>query len=213
MWGQGLEHLAGVDEAGRGPLAGPVVAAAVSVDRRVLEGAVGRELLGLTDSKQLSEHRRDHFAVILRNLSSADIGIGVAQVSEIDSINILNATHLAMRRALQALSRMPDCALVDGLPVKDLPCRSRAIVRGDSQSILIAAASVVAKVHRDGIMREIDIVHPQYGFAKHKGYASSFHMQTLLEYGPCVEHRRSFRPVREAEGIRRRTADAESALE
>jgi ribonuclease HII len=206
MWEQGITRLAGVDEAGRGPLAGPVVAAAVAMDRIVLENAAGKELLGLTDSKQLSERRREHFAGAIARMGGVDVGIGAADVGEIDRLNILQATHLAMKRALLALARPPDCALVDGLPVDGLPCSSRAIVRGDSQSLLIAAASVVAKVHRDGLMREIDATYPGYGFAQHKGYGSSRHMQALLEHGPCPEHRRSFRPVREAETIRTRSS-------
>jgi len=124
-------------------------------------------------------------------------------------VNILRATHLAMARALHNLSPPAEYALVDGNPVEGLPVASTAIVRGDAQSLSIAAASVVAKVTRDAIMRELDALYPQYGFAKHKGYGSAGHMQALLEFGPCPVHRRTFRPVREALEIRERAERGE----
>ena len=204
-WQDGVDRLAGVDEAGRGPLAGPVVAAAVVFERRFAESEERNLLRGLTDSKQLSESRRNFFYRILKESPHVAIGVGLADVKEIDEFNILNATHMAMARAVQRLPSLPVLALVDGLPVKGLPCPSRSIVRGDSLSLSIAAASIMAKVVRDGIMREMDAVYPQYGFAKHKGYGSAARMQALREHGPCPLHRRSFRPVREALESRERT--------
>jgi ribonuclease HII len=123
-------------------------------------------------------------------------------VSEIDGLNILRATHLAMARALESLSHLPDFALVDGLPVPGLPCRSQAIVRGDSRSLSIAAASIIAKVSRDRMMLELDSQYPGYEFARHKGYGTQIHMEALLKLGPCPAHRRSFRPVQEALRLR-----------
>jgi len=196
--------LAGVDEAGRGPLAGPVVAAAVVFERSFVEAEELRALHGLTDSKRLSESKRNHFFALLKASASVAIGVGKAEVEEIEELNILQATHRAMARAVEALPQPPVHVLVDGLPVKGLPCPSTAIIRGDSLSLSIAAASVVAKVTRDAIMRELDAVYPHYGFAKHKGYGSAAHMQALLEFGPCPVHRRTFRPVREALEIRER---------
>jgi ribonuclease HII len=133
-----------------------------------------------------------------------DIGLGVADVEEIDRINILQATHAAMARAVAGLTAPPDFILVDGLPVGGLPCRSAALVGGDALSLSIAAASVVAKVVRDAQMRRLDEEYPVYGFARHKGYGSQAHIQALYEHGPCPLHRRSFRPVREAEELHRR---------
>jgi ribonuclease HII len=125
-------------------------------------------------------------------------GVGVADVAEIDSLNILRATHLAMARALKALSPLPDFVLVDGLPVPGLPCPSRAIVGGDGRSLSIAAASIIAKVTRDRMMVELDGLYPGYQFARHKGYGTQIHMESLFKLGPCPAHRRSFRPVQEA---------------
>ncbi|MBA4386379.1 MAG: ribonuclease HII [Verrucomicrobia bacterium] len=205
-WDRGIGRLAGVDEAGRGPLAGPVMAAAVVMDRVFAEKEETGLLNGLTDSKQLTELRRDRFFAILTSNSSVLYSVGSASVEEIDSVNILNATHLAMARAIQGLPAVPEHVLIDGLPVPGLSVSSTAIVRGDGQSLLIAAASVVAKVTRDRLMKELEVQYPGYGFAKHKGYGSAMHVRALLEYGPCEAHRRSFRPVREALGIRSRSA-------
>jgi ribonuclease HII len=198
--------VAGIDEAGRGPLAGPVVASAVVLDRAFAEAEERGLLDGLTDSKQLSEAARESFYRILTASAAVQIGVGIADVEEIDALNILRATHVAMGRAVAALPSLPDHALVDGLAVKGLPCPSTAIVRGDSRSLSIAAASVVAKVVRDGRMRELDRLYPRYGFAQHKGYGSPAHVQALFEYGPCPIHRRTFRPVRDAAAIRARAA-------
>jgi ribonuclease HII len=203
-WQAGYSLLAGVDEAGRGPLAGPVVAAAVAAPRELLESESETLLQGLTDSKKLTERRREAFFEILETHPGIMIGVGQASVEEIDRLNILRATHVAMARAIEALPVAPDHALVDGRPVEGLPCSSTAIVGGDGVSLLIAAASVVAKVTRDRQMVELDRLYPQYGLAKHKGYGSRAHMQALFEHGPSPIHRRSFRPVREAEAICRK---------
>lgn len=196
-WVQGHTRLAGVDEAGRGPLAGPVMAAAVVFDRDFLEAEQYGLLRNVNDSKRLSAAQRDDLFAFLTNSSPVIFSVGVAGVAEIDDRNILRATHLAMNRALAGLTMAPDYALVDGLPVPGLPCPSTAIVAGDARSLSIAAASIIAKVTRDRAMVELDRIYPQYGFARHKGYGTKAHLQALLEYGPCPEHRRSFRPVQE----------------
>lgn len=201
-WEQGVVRLAGVDEAGRGPLAGPVVAAAVVFERTFLEAEQHRLLRDIDDSKTLTESQRETAYALLTGRCPLAMGVGVADVAEIDSLNILRATHLAMARALNALPVLPELALVDGLPVTGLPCPSQAIVDGDARSLIIAAASIIAKVTRDRLMRELDREYPVYGFAQHKGYGTRAHMQALLQHGPCPAHRRSFRPVRDALGIR-----------
>lgn len=203
-WQDGFQSIAGVDEAGRGPLAGPVVAAAVMIQRTLAEAQENDCFLGLTDSKKLSPVARKHFYDILEASDGVVIGIGASDRQEIDDVNILRATHLAMARALKSLPALPDIALVDGTPVEGLPCKSVAIVGGDGRSLSIAAASVVAKVARDQAMQDFDKQYPGYGFAIHKGYGTSAHMQALFENGPCAIHRRSFRPVREAAEILKR---------
>ncbi len=179
--------MAGVDEAGRGPLAGPVVAAAVILPP-------DEPWVGLADSKQLGAEARERLATAIRRRAIA-VSLGTASVAEIDSLNILRATHLAMARALTSLADGARFALVDGLPVRGLPCPHRAIVRGDCRSVSIAAASVIAKVARDAMMRELDDDYPGYGFARHKGYTTRAHLAALEDLGPCPSHRRSFRPV------------------
>ncbi len=213
VWSTGIVRLAGVDEAGRGPLAGPVVAAAVVFDPGLAEEALGGVFADLTDSKALTAAQRDGFFDQLCAHPGVWHGIGISDREEIDRLNILRATHLAMARALAALPTPPEHVLVDGRPVPGLPCVSTAIVGGDGLSLSIAAASVLAKVTRDRRMRVLDRQYPQYGFAAHKGYGTSAHMQALLEFGPCPEHRRSFRPVREAEALRARAADRVAAGE
>ena len=200
-WQQGRRCVAGVDEAGRGPLAGPVVAAAVVFDPDFAERERGGVLAGLTDSKKLSPSRREHFCAVLFGCDRVRIGIGECSAGEIDAMNILRATHRAMVLAVRDLAGQPDLALIDGRPIEGLSCPSRAIVGGDGLSLSVAAGSVVAKVVRDDRMRVIDTLYPRYGFAAHKGYGTSRHLQALFEFGPCPEHRRSFRPVREAEAI------------
>lgn len=204
-WTRGCLCVAGVDEAGRGPLAGPVVAAAVVFDPAFACQEADRSLRGLTDSKQLTPVQRERFFTILGAAGEAvRIGVGQADVVEIDRHNILRATHLAMYRAIEALPVCPLHILLDGLAVRGLPAPSTPIVKGDGKSLSIAAASVVAKVTRDRMMLVLDATYPEYGFGRHKGYGTAFHMQRLLAHGPCPAHRRSFRPVADAAGIRRR---------
>ncbi|MFN8946904.1 MAG: ribonuclease HII [Alphaproteobacteria bacterium] len=179
--------VAGVDEVGRGPLAGPVYAAAVILDPARLPA-------GLDDSKKMSETRRDKaFDAIMT--SALAVGIGVASVEEIDRINILAATMLAMRRAVDRLSVAPVHALIDGNKVPALPCPADAIVKGDSKVLSIAAASIIAKVTRDRVMSELDLAFPGYGWARNKGYGTADHMEALARLGPSVHHRTSFAPI------------------
>jgi ribonuclease HII len=185
---RGFSLVAGVDEAGRGPLAGPVVAAAV-----VLPDSF--QIDGLTDSKKVPAARRERFFATLTTHKAVLWSIGRAEVGEIDRLNILRATHLAMARALEALPQPPDHALVDGLPVRGLPVDHTALVDGDAHSLSIAAASIIAKVTRDRFMIELDARYPQYGFARHKGYGVRQHLEALRLHGPCPVHRRTFQPV------------------
>jgi ribonuclease HII len=181
--------IAGIDEAGRGPWAGPVVAAAVILDPR-------RIPLGLDDSKRLKPEIRERLHGEI--MAMAAVGIGIAEVDRIDRDNILAATLWAMRQALEALPLSPALALVDGNRAPALPCPVRTIVRGDAISLSIAAASIIAKVTRDRIMAMLDRAHPGYGFTRHKGYGTAQHAEALARLGPCPIHRRSFAPVRAA---------------
>ena len=181
-------RLAGIDEAGRGPLAGPVVAAAVILDPR-------KGIDGLRDSKQMSARQRDEVAGAIRACAIA-WAIGEASVEEIDRLNILQATFLAMQRALAGLQPAADYALVDGNLVPPLPVPARAIIGGDASERAISAASILAKTHRDALMIALDAQHPGYGFAEHVGYGTPQHLDRLRTLGPCVLHRRSFAPVR-----------------
>jgi ribonuclease HII len=183
--------VAGVDEAGRGPLAGPVVAAAVILDPK-------RRIRGLADSKVLSPDRREELAVLIRERSVA-WATGSADVDEIDRINIFHATMLAMTRAIAALAVAPEEALIDGNACPTLACRVRAIVKGDRDVKSISAASIIAKTTRDALLRELDKVYPVYGFAQHKGYGTPEHLAALDKHGPCAIHRRSFAPVVQSE--------------
>ncbi len=194
-WQAGFRHVAGVDEAGRGPLAGPVVAAAVAFDKEFLETEADQFLAGLTDSKKLPAARREYFFARITSCAQARVGVGSASVEEIERLNILNATHLAMARALAQLAPLPDLALVDGLPVKGLPVPHRAIVGGDAASLSIAAASVIAKVTRDRWMATLAAEYPAYGFERHKGYGTPEHLAALRRHGPCPAHRKGFAPV------------------
>ncbi|MBU3665952.1 MAG: ribonuclease HII [Chthoniobacterales bacterium] len=189
---RGFATVAGVDEAGRGPLAGSVVAAAV-----VLPGDFALD--GLTDSKKLSPPKREKLFTAITATVEVAWAVGEASAAEIDDLNILRATHLAMARAVDALPRKPDHALVDGLPVRGLPVEHTALVGGDSLSLSIAAASIIAKVTRDRAMELLDAQFPQYGFARHKGYGVREHLEALREHGPCPAHRRSFAPVARAQ--------------
>jgi ribonuclease HII len=201
-WDAGHRRVAGVDEAGRGPLAGPVVAAAVVIEADFLRANERERFAKLTDSKQLTAHQRDFFFDLLTGSPQVEVGVGMADAAEIDEKNILNATHLAMARAVARLVPLPEHLLVDGLFVPGLPCSSTPIVDGDAKSLLIAAASVIAKVTRDRLMRDLDRQYPEYGFAEHKGYGTKAHAQALLEHGPTPIHRRTFRPVRDIARIR-----------
>lgn len=184
---QGLQLVAGVDEAGRGPLAGPVIAAAVILDE-------GDRIDGLADSKTLSEQRREQLARVITDKSLA-CSIGRADHTEIDRLNILNASLLAMQRAIDGLAIKPHRVLVDGnrCPVTNHPVT--AIIQGDRTEACISAASILAKVSRDREMLEMDRRFPGYGFARHKGYPTRQHVRALSEIGPCPIHRRSFKPV------------------
>ncbi len=185
--------ICGVDEAGRGPLVGSVVAGAVVLDP-------SRPILGLKDSKKLSPTKREYlYAEIMQKAKAW--GIGQASSIEIDELNILQATMVAMRRAVEDLANRlgewPSKALIDGNRCPQLPITSEAIIQGDSKEPVISAASIIAKVTRDQQMQDLHLRHPQYGFNQHMGYPTEVHIQALRQYGPCVEHRRSFSPVRE----------------
>ncbi len=180
--------IAGVDEAGRGPLAGPVVVAAVILNPDF-------PIMGLDDSKKLSEKRRQELypLIIQRCMSWAVVEVGP---EEIDRVNILQATMLGMKRAVEKLQPAPILALIDGNRAPELNCAVRTIVHGDALEPAISAASIVAKVTRDNLMRELHLSYPDYGFARHKGYPTAEHLRRLARHGPCAAHRRSFAPVR-----------------
>lgn len=183
----GHQLVAGVDEAGRGPWAGPVVAAAVILDPANIPS-------GLNDSKKLNEAKRnDLFDKII---TQADFAIGIVSAAEIDNINILQATMKAMTRAVKGLPRQPAMALIDGNKTPPLDCACQAIKKGDARSLSIAAASIIAKVTRDRLMAKLDQQFPGYGFARHKGYGTAIHSQALVRLGPCREHRKSFAPIK-----------------
>lgn len=184
--GHGL--IAGVDEVGRGPLAGPVVAAAVIMPAEP-------RVPGVTDSKRLSPAQREEAGRLIREVCVA-WAVGIVSPQEIDATNILRATHRAMREALRLLDPAADFALVDGLPVQGLPVPSQSVIEGDSKCYCIAAASILAKVCRDGIMRRLGAHYPGYGFATNMGYGSPEHVQALQRLGPCAVHRRTFDPIR-----------------
>ena len=179
--------IAGVDEVGRGPLAGPVIAAAVILDP-------ARPIADLADSKKLSPARRERLTLDIRANALA-WALGRAEVAEIDRLNIFQASLLAMRRAVEALPMTPDRVLVDGKHCPPLACPCTAIVKGDATVPAISAASILAKVTRDAELRELHDRYPQYDFARHKGYPTAAHLDALRRHGPCPEHRRSFAPV------------------
>jgi ribonuclease HII len=209
--------VAGVDEAGRGPLAGPVVAAAVIL-------RPGRPIIGVADSKMLTAQTRTRLSVIIRRRALC-FGIGWADPAEIDSLNILHATFLAMRRAVLAMTCCPDMLLVDGNRLPHLGglggmISARAIIGGDATEAAISAASILAKTARDHYMNQMHAVYPQYAFSSHKGYATALHRRRLAEFGPCPLHRRSFSPVgalfdteRDWDGERELDLDLECALD
>lgn len=183
----GYRYIAGLDEAGRGPLAGPVIAAAVIFPRRC-------RVLGLNDSKQLSAAQRDQLYVSIRDRATV-VGVGSATEKEIDRINILEATRLAMQRAIASLPLVPDFLLLDALTLPLLSIPQRAIITGDCLSLSIAAASVIAKVTRDRMMVGYHTEYPEYNFLSHKGYSTPEHLRLLTRHGPCAIHRRTFWPV------------------
>ncbi len=185
---QGYQRVCGIDEAGRGPLAGPVVAAAVILP-------TGYELKGLTDSKKLSAKKREQLFADLMADEAVIKSIAQASVAEIDQHNILRATHMAMRRAAEGLQPACDFCLIDGLAVPNFPIPSANLVKGDARSLSIAAASILAKVTRDHIMQELDAQFPEYGFAKHSGYGTKLHLEAIRSHGITPHHRRSFGPV------------------
>ena len=203
-----FEHAAGdpvmgIDEAGRGPLVGGVYAAAVSVPLKIAEKLLANEWSAINDSKKLTEKKRFALAEVIKSTPGCTWAVASASPAEIDKLNILNATHLAMRRAAEGVtlqlsnagesSRQPSI-LVDGLPVKSLP-NSTNVIKGDAKSLFIAAASILAKTARDADCLRLEREYPGYGFAKHKGYPTPEHLKALAKLGPCPEHRRSFGPV------------------
>ena len=195
----GLARLAGIDEAGRGPLAGPVVAGAVVLPAEWVETGLPESLQRLDDSKKLTEKIREELFAAIHAQTEIHFGIGIIDAPVIDEINILQATHRAMNAALAQLSPPAAHALVDGLRVPTLAIPQTAIVKGDQKSFSIAAASILAKVTRDRLMREHDARWPEYAFAKHKGYGTAAHLAALEAHGPCPIHRQSFAPVRAAQ--------------
>ena len=199
LWAEGLTLVAGVDEAGCGPLAGPVVAAAVVFPSRWLEEGLCPKLRGLNDSKQLTEAQRERFFDALRANQKIRYTVTTMEVDMIDRINIRQAAWQAMNQALDQIIPRPQHVLVDGLRIKWLPYPQTALVQGDARSYSIAAASVLAKVTRDRLMLEYDQKFPGYGFAEHKGYGTPQHLAAIREKGPCPIHRRSFAPFRQVE--------------
>lgn len=184
---RGFQHVAGIDEAGRGPLAGPVVAAAVVLPSM-------KRIEGLRDSKKVPEKERESLFWELL-FCSLDIGVGVIDAETIDRINILRATRLAMEIAVKDLSSVPDLLLIDAVKLPQMKMEQVSLIKGESKSASISAASIVAKVVRDGIMRQYDSAYPEYGFARHKGYSTKEHMEKIVLHGPCPIHRKSFEKV------------------
>lgn len=189
---EGFRIIAGIDEAGRGPLAGPVTAGAVVLPEDYHH-------FTLNDSKKLSHKQRETLYAELTGDERVHWSVACVEAGEIDRFNILRATWRAMGAAFQQLSRRADIALIDGRPVQDFPGEHRALVKGDSLSLSIAAASVIAKVHRDRLMVDYAICYPEYGFEQHKGYGTAQHLAALRRHGPCPIHRRSFAPVSQLE--------------
>ena len=188
LYSKGIELIAGVDEVGRGPLIGPVVAAAVILPKNYY-------LEGLNDSKKLSEKKRDNFYEII-NRDAIAIGVGIIDENKIDEVNIYEATKLAMKSAISSLKIKPEHILIDAMPLElDIP--STSIIKGDSKSLSIAAASVIAKVTRDKMMYELDKEYPMYGFANHKGYPTKKHIDALNEYGLIKGYRKTYAPIKD----------------
>ncbi len=199
LWQKGLAYVAGVDEAGCGPLAGPVVAAAVVFPCSWQETGLHHALRGLNDSKQLTEAQREHFYAVLQSHGEIRSAIVTIDVEMIDRVNIRQAAWRGMQQALDQLDPRPEHVLVDGLKIRWLPYPQTALPQGDAKSYSSAAASVLAKVTRDRIMAELDRAYPGYGFATHKGYGTPQHYAAIEALGPCPAHRRSFAPFRTEE--------------
>ncbi|NWH04199.1 ribonuclease HII [Desulfobacter latus] len=185
----GYKMIAGIDEAGRGPLAGPVVSAAVVLPDKF-------DVPGINDSKKLSEKKREALFPVIQKHAVA-FGIGLADHEEIDQINILQASLLSMKRAVEDLKLTPDYLLIDGRFTIDSTIEQRSIIKGDTLSLSIAAASILAKVTRDRIMADLDLQYPEYGFKRHKGYPTKAHKEAILTHGPCPIHRRNFKGVKD----------------
>jgi ribonuclease HII len=199
LWARGVSVVAGVDEAGCGPLAGPVVAAAVVFPCAWLQEGLCKKLRGLNDSKQLTEEEREKFYAVLTSHPDIRFAVAIVDVEMIDQINIYQATHRAMNLAVAQLRPTPDHVLVDGRPVKSLQVPHTPLIKGDCKSYSIAAASVVAKVTRDRLMIAYDLQYPGYGFAEHKGYATPQHYGAIQRLGACAIHRRTFSPFKPIE--------------
>ena len=187
LWMQGIGSIAGVDEAGRGPLAGPVVAASVIFPRDVL-------IEGVNDSKKISENQREKLYDVIRAQALA-VGVGIVGHEVIDRINILQATILAMHKAIEEMKGKPDFVIVDGNSFRHETLRFQNVIGGDAKSFTIAAASIIAKVTRDRMMREFDHQYPNYGFAQHKGYGTQRHLDAIREFGLCEIHRKTFHSI------------------
>ena len=194
-WKSGFNKIAGVDEVGRGALAGPVVCAAVVFNKKFIQDNIYSTFKDLTDSKQISEKKRNKFFRILTNNKSIQVGIGTICNEEIDKTNILASTHKAMIEASKKIIK--DFILVDGLPVTGFDCKSTNIIKGDFLSISISAASVIAKVTRDRIMLDMHQLYPQYRFDKNKGYGTADHISALNKFGISIIHRKTFKPVKD----------------
>ena len=194
-WKSGYNKIAGVDEVGRGALAGPVVCAAVVFNKKFIQDNIHSTFKDLTDSKQISEKKRNKFFRILTNNKSIQVGIGTICNEEIDKTNILASTHKAMIEASKKIIK--DFILVDGLPVRGFDCKSTNIIKGDFLSISISAASVIAKVTRDRIMLDMHQLYPQYRFDKNKGYGTADHIRALNKFGISIIHRKTFKPVKD----------------
>ncbi len=198
LWQAGVLRVAGVDEAGRGPLAGPVVAAAAILPPAWADTGLPAELASLNDSKQLTEAQRERYFAFLTTCAEIEFAIAAVDAGVIDAINILQATHRAMNAALVQLQPRPRHVLVDGRPVKTLTVPQTAIIKGDARSYSIAAASVLAKVTRDRLMRAYAAQFPEYGFAEHKGYGTAKHLAAIAQHGACAIHRMTFAPLKPA---------------
>jgi len=194
LWAQGHLYVAGLDEVGRGPWAGPVVAAAIILPP---DPAVAQRLAGVRDSKRVAPQERERLYALIQAEALA-WGMGMADAEEVDALGLIAATRCAMKRAIAALSLPPQALLIDALRLPEVPLPQCSIVHGDALSLSIAAASILAKVTRDRLMIQMDATYPGYGFAQHKGYGTRAHAQALALLGPCPIHRRSFSPVRRA---------------